>query len=241
MRKHHAAVGGLDEEGVGQGARRVIGRRVERVEVEPLRLDLWTFRDAPAHRDEHVDDAVGQRRDRVPGTARRAVPRQRDVDRLLDQNPGIALREQRRLPLGKRGGNGRSGLTHPASGIGFGLWRQARRSRGSRARAATGRRRARAATLSAGRDPLRRRSRPAPRRETARPRRRAVGSPRRGRSCCSGRTRGDSPRCAGSPVSLEGERRRPCRTARSRKLAPPPGASRTATCPPCASTSPLTM
>ncbi len=48
----------------------------------------------------------------------------RDVDRFLDQDPRVALSQQHGLAFGKRGGNGRAGLAHPASGIGFGLWRQ---------------------------------------------------------------------------------------------------------------------
>ncbi len=60
----------------------------------------------------------------MPGAARRAVPRQRDVDRFLDQDPRVALGQQHGLAFGKRGSNGCSGLAHPASGIGFGLRRQ---------------------------------------------------------------------------------------------------------------------
>src|SRR5579863_7509614 len=100
----------------------MVGRRVERVEVEPLRLHFGALGNAPAHRNEDVDDTVSQRRDWVPGTTRCAVPRQGDVDCFFDQYPCVALGEQYRLAFGERGGNGRSGLTHSPSGIGLGLW-----------------------------------------------------------------------------------------------------------------------
>ena len=57
--------------------------------------------------DEHVGDALGELRDRVPGAARAAVPRQRDVDGLLDEHPLVALgtrarRAGRRTPPAPR-------------------------------------------------------------------------------------------------------------------------------------------
>ena len=50
----------LDVERVLHGAGRVVLAEVERVEVEPLGLDLGTLGDLVAHRDEHVGDPVGQ-------------------------------------------------------------------------------------------------------------------------------------------------------------------------------------
>ena len=50
--------------------------------------------------DEHVRDPLADLRDRVPGAARGAVARQRDVDGLLDQHPLVAL-----------------GLEHGAAGV----------------------------------------------------------------------------------------------------------------------------
>ena len=78
-------------------------REVQRVEVEPLGLELRALRDLPAHRHEDVLDLRHHRRDRVPGTCRRAVVGQRDVDGLLGQDPGVPLGDQLRLP-GRDGG-----------------------------------------------------------------------------------------------------------------------------------------
>ena len=57
----------LDEQGVLLLARRVVAAEVERVEVEPLVLDLGALGDLPAHRDEDVGDPLGDGRQRVPG------------------------------------------------------------------------------------------------------------------------------------------------------------------------------
>ena len=48
------------------GARRVILVEVERVEVEPLVLELGAFRDLPAHADEDVADLLLQEGERMP-------------------------------------------------------------------------------------------------------------------------------------------------------------------------------
>ena len=87
-------------EGVLHGAGRVVLAEVERVEVQPRRLDLGALGDLVAHRDEHVRDPLADLRDRVPGAARGAVERQRDVDGLLDEHPLVAL-----------------GLEHGAAGV----------------------------------------------------------------------------------------------------------------------------
>ena len=50
------------------------GRHVERVEVEPLGLDLGALGDLVAHRDEDVGDPLLQGGQRVPGAARAAGP-----------------------------------------------------------------------------------------------------------------------------------------------------------------------
>ena len=92
----------------GLGPGRVVGGDVEGVEVEPLGLDLGSLGDLPAHRDEDVADALLQRRERVAGTGRTSVPRQRDVDGLVDEHPGVAGR----LELGLAG---RQGLGHGAA------------------------------------------------------------------------------------------------------------------------------
>ena len=73
----------------------MIGREVQRVEVELLGLDLGAFGQLPAHRDERVGDMLGQDRDRVPGADRLTGRRQRDVDALGDEHGGVALGAQR--------------------------------------------------------------------------------------------------------------------------------------------------
>ena len=88
-----------DVEGVLLAARRVVGWEVERVEVELLGLDLGTFGQLPAHRDEGVGDVFGQDRDRVPGADRLTGRRQRDVDALGDEHGGVALGPQHRESL----------------------------------------------------------------------------------------------------------------------------------------------
>ena len=86
---------GRDVEGVLLAARGVIGREVQRVEVELLGLDLGPFGQFPAHRDEGVGDVLGQDRDRVPGADRLAGRGQRHVDALGDQHRGVAFGAQR--------------------------------------------------------------------------------------------------------------------------------------------------
>ena len=100
----------LDPEGVLQGAGRVVGTEVEGVEVEPLGLDLGSLGDLPAHRHEDVGDVLGDGGQRVPGTDRFDVPRQRDVDPLG--------REQVFLLGGlDLGGSGREGGVDGAAGL----------------------------------------------------------------------------------------------------------------------------
>jgi hypothetical protein len=122
--QHQAGVLGGDEEGVHHRARRVVAADVERVEVQPLGLELGALGDLVAHPDEDVGDPVGQRGQRVPGAAGQPVPRQRDVDPLLGQHPGVALGLQRGLAglvgLGDRDPGG----VDPLAGVGAGGRRQ---------------------------------------------------------------------------------------------------------------------
>ena len=85
-------------ERVLHGAGGVVLLEVQRVEVEPRRLDLGALGHLPAHADEHVGDALGELRERVAGAARAPVPRQRDVDRLLDEHALVALLHQGGVP-----------------------------------------------------------------------------------------------------------------------------------------------
>ena len=90
---------GRDVEGVLLAARRVVGREVQRVEVELLGLDLGPLGQLPAHRDEGVGDVLGQDGDRMPGADRLPGRRQGDVDALGDEHRGVALGPQRGQPL----------------------------------------------------------------------------------------------------------------------------------------------
>ena len=110
---------GPDPEGVLQGARRVVRRHVEGVEVVPLGLDLGTLRPLVAHRDEQVGDPLHQRGQRVPGPGRDPVPGQRDVDGLLDQDPLVALLLELGLPGGQRLGHLAAGAPDPLAGVGL--------------------------------------------------------------------------------------------------------------------------
>ena len=90
---------GRDVEGVLFAARRMVGREVQRVEVELLGLDLGPLGQFPAHRDEGVGDVLGQDRDRMPGAGRLPRRRQRHVDAFGEQHRGVALGPQRRQPF----------------------------------------------------------------------------------------------------------------------------------------------
>ncbi len=92
------SVGG-DVEGVLLAARRVVGRKVQCVEVELLGLDLGSLGELPAHRDECVGDMLGQDRDRVAGADGLTGRRQRHVDALGDQHFSVAFGAQYREPL----------------------------------------------------------------------------------------------------------------------------------------------
>ena len=171
-----SAVTAPDEEGVHHRPGRVVGVHVQRVEVEPLRLDLGPLGDLVAHGHEVVLDALLDGGQRVPGAGRAAVVGQRDVDGLVDQHGLVALRlelgaaaivlaaDQPAGPV-RRAGRPRNG--RPAG---------AQRSRGWPGRAGCGRRRGRRTRRAARPGPWPRRSRSAPRR----PRRRrspATGPP----------------------------------------------------------------
>jgi hypothetical protein len=85
------AVGGLDEEGVLHGPGGVIGIEAERVEVEPLVLDLGPLGDLPAHADEDVGGLVLQLGEGVAGARGAAHGRGGHVDGLGDEARGGLL------------------------------------------------------------------------------------------------------------------------------------------------------
>ncbi len=116
--QHQARPGRVDEEGVLHLPRRVVGQEVQGVEVEPLGLDLGTVGDLPAHPDEDVADPLDQRGERVPRPGRVPVDRQRDVDRLLDEHPGVALGLQHLVPGRERLPHRAPGLPHARAGLG---------------------------------------------------------------------------------------------------------------------------
>ena len=60
----------------------------------------------------------------MPGTARRAADGQRDVDALLDQDPGVALGLEHPLALGERPVHLSAGLPDPRPASAFGGRRQ---------------------------------------------------------------------------------------------------------------------
>ena len=89
-----------DVEGVLHRPRRMVGPEVERVEVEPLGFQFRTLRHLPAHADEDVLDVLDHGGDGVSVAGRPPVERQRDVDPLRRQHPGVALGDQLRLAGG---------------------------------------------------------------------------------------------------------------------------------------------
>jgi hypothetical protein len=120
----HAGVGRFDEEGVLHRPSGMVRRHVEGVEVEPLGLDLGTFGDVVPDGGEDVADPLDQRGQRVTGTAQPAVPRQRDVHCLRDEDGRVALG----LELGLAHLEGRldlgPGHADALAGLGLGLRRQ---------------------------------------------------------------------------------------------------------------------
>jgi hypothetical protein len=197
--QHQAAVGRRDEQGVLQLAGGVVTAEVERVEVEPLVLDLGPLGDLPAHRDEDVGDALGDRGERVAG-ADRPLGQDGDVDGLLDEHAGVALV----LELGAAGVVRRlhrlQDDVDALAGVGLLGAGQAADRAGARAPPASGHRCGGAGGGELLERAARRRRR-GPRRERARARtgQRVVGTGRRAR--CS------SSRRWGSPHSLPEERR----------------------------------
>ena len=91
MRSTTCDDGRLQVQGVLQLARGMVGRGVQRVEVEPAVLGLRALGDLVAHRREDVDDPVDHERERMPVADRRAGRGHRDVDGLLDEHAGVTF------------------------------------------------------------------------------------------------------------------------------------------------------
>ena len=94
MRSTRWRIDRVDEEGVLHRARRVVLVEVQRVEVEPLVLELRTLGDLPAHRDEHVAHLLHEHGERMPGARPEPGRQRRDIQRLA--------REPRRSPRPRR-------------------------------------------------------------------------------------------------------------------------------------------
>ncbi len=105
----------------------MVGPHVERVEVVPLRLDLRALGHLVSHADKDVGEPLGQGRDRMPCAARRAVPGQGDVDRLLGEHPRIAFGLELGLPGGERLADLGEGDTDSLAHLRSRGWRQRRR------------------------------------------------------------------------------------------------------------------
>ena len=95
----------------------MVGREVQRVEVELLGLDLGPLGQLPPHRDEGVGDVLGQHGDRVAGADRLTCRRQRHVDALGDEHCGVALGPQRAEALVVAALRLRAGDVHPPPGV----------------------------------------------------------------------------------------------------------------------------
>src|SRR5690606_19845765 len=78
----HGAVFGLQVKGVVHGAGRVLFRRVQRGEVVPVALDLWTVGNFETNGAEQLLDAIKTARDRMQAAARTPATGQRDIQRL---------------------------------------------------------------------------------------------------------------------------------------------------------------
>ena len=92
----------LDEERVLRGTSRVVLIEVQRVEVEPLVLELRSFRDLPAHGDEDVGHLLHQQGERMPRSRGPACGEGGDIHRLGDQPRGLFLRHDLGFPSRER-------------------------------------------------------------------------------------------------------------------------------------------
>ena len=121
--QHQAGVGRVDEEGVLHLPGRVVLAEVERVEVEPLGLDLGALGDLPAHADEGVDEPLGRQLQRVARAGRAAgtgaVTSTRSSTRIRRVALGLELGLAARRAPG-RPGRGPAPTRLPASALALG-------------------------------------------------------------------------------------------------------------------------
>ncbi len=91
------------------GARRVVRREIQRLEIVPVILDLRPFRQLVAQPAENSGDAFQGTGDRMQANAVAIAARQGDVDGFGDQ-PRVQCGFQQRLALGQRTGQCVAGL-----------------------------------------------------------------------------------------------------------------------------------
>ena len=93
LRPHDdATVLAAHEERVLHRARRVVGRDVERIEVEPLGFSLGPLGHLVAHRREYLGHTLHESAEGVPCPENRAPGRHRDIHGFLDEDMRVALR-----------------------------------------------------------------------------------------------------------------------------------------------------
>ena len=89
-------------ERVLQGARRVVRHKIQGIEIEILRLHLWTIRHLIAHGNKNIRDRLQQRRDRVQRPHLPPGGRHGNIHPLSNQDLGVPLLLQGGLSAGVR-------------------------------------------------------------------------------------------------------------------------------------------
>ena len=114
MRAQQAAI--AEVESVVHGARRMVRREVQRLEVVPVVLDLRPFRQLVAQPAEDAGDALQGAGDRVQASALAVAARQGDVDGFGRQARIQGRVFQQRLALAQRAGQRVAGLVDRFTG-----------------------------------------------------------------------------------------------------------------------------
>ena len=96
----------------------MVGREVQRIEIELLAFHLGAFGQLPAHRHEGIRDVLSQDRDRVPRSDCVTGRRKRDIDGLGHQNFLIAPGAQDSQPFIEKGLRLGPGQVDPLAGLG---------------------------------------------------------------------------------------------------------------------------